>query len=76
MPVVHREFGFRFIIYVDDHTPAHVHVEGNGGSAKIAIESAALVWSRGLGGRDVNRAVDIVRRERAAFGNAWKTVHG
>ena len=43
MPVIHREVGLRFIIYVDDHAPPHVHVEGKGGSAKIAIENASLI---------------------------------
>lgn len=43
MPVIFRDSGLRFIIFVDDHSPAHVHVEGKGGSAKIAIADAGLI---------------------------------
>ncbi|KPF62317.1 hypothetical protein IP88_15025 [alpha proteobacterium AAP81b] len=76
MPVIHRESGLRFIIYVDEHPPAHVHVEGEGGSAKIEIEPVTLIWSRNLKRRDVNRAVDIVRRNSVEFGIAWANIHG
>jgi hypothetical protein len=30
MVTVHREGGFRFVIYRDDHPPAHVHVIKDG----------------------------------------------
>lgn len=76
MPVIHRDGGLRFIIYVDDHAPAHLHVEGNGGSAKIALANADLIWSRGLGRRDVIRAVDVVRQEQTEFRIAWQKIHG
>ena len=76
MPVIVREAGFRVIIYLDDHPPAHVHVEGNDGSTKIAIEGAVLVWNRGLNRRDVNRAVDIVSRHHNELRTAWTNIHG
>jgi hypothetical protein len=76
VPVIYRDSGLRFITYVDDHLPAHVHVEGQGGSAKIAIDDASLVWSRNLGRRDVIRAMDVVSRLRTEFGIAWQNIHG
>lgn len=36
MVTVHREGGFRVVIFTDDHEPAHVHVYGDG-TAKIAL---------------------------------------
>lgn len=38
MVTVHREAGLRFIIFVDDHPPPHVHVVGDG---KAKIQSPA-----------------------------------
>ncbi len=76
MPVILRDAGLRFIVYVDDHPPPHVHVEGNDGSAKIAIDPPRLIWSRGLSQRDINRAVDIVEINRTEFGIAWQKIHG
>ena len=46
MPVVFRAHGLRFIIYVDDHRPPHIHVDGRG-VAKIALEpNVELIWDR------------------------------
>lgn len=39
MVTVHREAGLRFIIYSDDHKPAHVHVVGDG-NAKVDLGGA------------------------------------
>lgn len=39
MVVVHRAFGMRFIIYLDDHLPAHIHVKGDG-EAKINLTAS------------------------------------
>jgi DNA-binding phage protein len=36
MVTVLRESGLKFVIYLDDHPPAHVHVFGDG-KAKIAL---------------------------------------
>jgi hypothetical protein len=36
MVTVHRAHGFQFAIFVNDHSPPHVHVFGKGGEAKIS----------------------------------------
>jgi len=38
MVTVHRAFGYRFVIYTNDHEPAHVHVVGKGCEAKISCQ--------------------------------------
>jgi uncharacterized protein DUF2442/uncharacterized protein DUF4160 len=32
MVTVHRAYGFRFVIFANDHSPPHVHVFGQGGA--------------------------------------------
>ncbi len=76
MPVVFRERGLNFVVYVDDHPPPHVHVIGDG-VAKIDLEPAvALVHCRGLSKADVRRALDVVESHRPAMLEAWKRIHG
>ena len=77
MPTILRVHGMRFVIYVEDHRPAHVHVIGNG-TAKIAFEkaTASLEYNRGMSKRDINRALDVVERNRALFTTAWNDIHG
>jgi len=51
MVTVHHAFGFRFVMFVNDHDPPHVHVFGQGGEAKIdllANGTAVLAWVRGV----------------------------
>ncbi len=76
MPTVFRYSGLRFVIYVDDHPPAHVHVEGKGGQAKIALEGPVLVWNRGFTRADIKIALDTVISQRTALLHSWTTIHG
>lgn len=55
-----REGGFRVVIYLDDHEPAHVHVIG-AGEAKINLagsgDAPELVWSVGMSRADLRKPV-------------------
>ena len=50
MPTVHRAQGFRFVIFTNDHEPAHVHAVSGEGEAKIELGATsgapALIWVR------------------------------
>jgi hypothetical protein len=51
MITVHRAYGFRFVIFPNDHRPPHVHVFGQGGEARIVLEGRngiELDWVVGL----------------------------
>ncbi|SIR07287.1 protein of unknown function [Rhizobium sp. RU20A] len=69
MITVLKAAGLRFVIFKDDHEPAHVHVFGDG-EAKINLVGAAdvtLVWARGMSRSDVRRAIQITREQRDVF---------
>jgi hypothetical protein len=55
MVVVHRAHGFRFVITTLDHEPAHVHIVGGGGQAKINL--------LGPGGRPELVSVSVKRSD-------------
>ena len=79
MVVVHREAGLRFVIYRDDHAPAHVHVWGDG-EAKIGLSDAdgspILISSDGLKAGDIRKAMRIVARMQAELVKRWREIHG
>src|SRR5271166_4693424 len=58
MVVVHRAHGFRFVIYTLDHEPAHVHIIGADGHAKVNL--------LGPGGQPELVSKTIRRSDRAA----------
>ena len=79
MVTVYREAGFRFVIFSDDHEPAHVHVVGNA-LAKVSLVGAGgspeLVYSGGFKQGDVRKFMEIIRRQRALLLKKWKDIHG
>ena len=80
LPTVHREGGFQFRIFSNDHSPPHVHAIKAGGFAKVAIGSATdppcLLETRSLKDRDIVRAVRVVEREWRKLMLAWTNIHG
>jgi hypothetical protein len=80
MPTEHREDGFRFMIYVDDHEPAHVHVFREDDEAKIQLgdtpDEVDLVKVWGMSMRDVRRALAIAERRHKKLLTAWRKHHG
>jgi hypothetical protein len=70
-----REGGMRFVIYLDDHEPAHVHVYGDG-EARIDLINLRVLSARGMSKRDVARALTLVGLNREYFLKRWMDIHG
>ena len=79
MVTILREGGFRVVIYLQDHEPAHVHVIGDG-EAKINLIGSSgepeLVWAVGLSRADLRKAMRIVAEARAELLARWEEIHG
>jgi hypothetical protein len=78
MVTVLRSDGFRVVIYINDHLPAHVHVFGNG-EAKINLvgeDGPSLVWADNMTRGEVRRSMRIVAEQRAFLLQRWRDIHG
>jgi hypothetical protein len=79
MVVVHRAYGFRFVIYTADHEPAHVHITGPG-QARVNLLGAhgtpELVSSFGIKRGDLRRLLAEVVRQPDRFLQEWERIHG
>jgi hypothetical protein len=79
MVVVHRAHGLRFVIYLSDHEPAHVHLIG-GGEAKVDLVgpdgNPKLVWVVGISRADLRRLLVEIGERQAEFLAAWRRLHG
>ncbi len=75
MVTLMRAVGMRFVIYTDDHEPAHLHVYGDG-EARIDIVNIAAISNRGMSRRDLARALNIVEENRQMFFAKWDEIHG
>ena len=74
MVTVLREAGMRFVIYTDDHEPAHTHVYGDG-EARINILDLTVISNRGMKKRDLSVALAIVQANKRLFIEKWENIH-
>ena len=51
MPVAHREAGFRFVIYTNDHLPMHIHAFH--GEEEAVFYLGSTLWTTDEQGSDV-----------------------
>ena len=76
MPTVLRIGGLRVVIYPADHTPAHVHVIGDGCEALFVIaEPVALRENYGFPPRSLSRIRKALEAHRDDLLEAWRRIH-
>ena len=79
MVTVHRAHGFRIVVFVDDHEPAHVHVFGDG-EAKIKLNGTdgvpELISAVGMKRADLRHAMRVVKEQRVYLLERWSAIHG
>ena len=75
MPEIFRFFGFVFFFYSREHEPLHVHVEGNGGSARFVYDDNNsrfnLAESNGIKTGDLKRIARIVDDNADIIVQTW-----
>jgi len=79
MVTVHRESGFRFVIYKDDHEPAHVHVIKDGETIVTLAGADGQPEVRkdiGTSRADLRKLMRIVAERQDEFLAKWQEVHG
>ena len=79
MVTVHRAFGYRFVIFLNDHSPPHVHVVGHGGEAKITLagpEGFRLDWVVDISRADLRRIMAEAQRQHDHLLAEWRRIHG
>ena len=55
MVTIHRHGAFRFVIFLNDHSPPHVHAFKGNGQAKIGLDDQGVLWSEGLSSKELQQ---------------------
>lgn len=80
MPTVHRERGFRIVIWPNDHPPPHVHVFKEAGEVILLIPSEREVpeirGARRMQAADIAEAMQMVREHAQTIRQKWDEIHG
>lgn len=79
MPTVMRIGGYRVVIYLNDHRPAHVHVLGGDGSAVFPLncyrKPVELRESQGLTRIEARRICLLLEDAVQALCSEWRRYH-
>ncbi|MGP9820906.1 DUF4160 domain-containing protein [Salinarimonas sp. NSM] len=79
MPVVSRVDGYRFLIFVNDHRPAHVHAYGGGGNAVFLLNCPdgppKLRESVRLGPKQLRYLLRTISLNLAGLCDHWRQIH-
>lgn len=80
MVTVHRQDGFRLVIYLEDHEPPHVHVYAGGAEAKIGLLAQDgrpyVIRAFPMRAGDLRKAVQLVSEQQAMLIAKWREIHG
>ena len=72
MPTVLRKYGIRFHFYGSDmNEPPHVHASGQGGKAKVWLDSVEVAEQQGFKASDIRRILETVNEHRDKILEAW-----
>jgi hypothetical protein len=80
MPTIHQEDGFDFIIYPNDHPPAHIHVCKAQGEAIVILgdseEGPYVRDNFNMKKKNEKKALRITERKNEDFWEGWEKYHG
>ena len=79
MVTVHRAFGFRFVMFTNDHAPPHLHVFGQSGEAKLELASGravTVIWVNFIARGGLRRLLAEARERHPLLLDAWRMIHG
>ena len=76
MVTILKADGFRFIIFINDHEPAHVHVFGDGEAKINLVGRPELVWALKMSKTNIRRALRLTQAHQDLFLTRWRDIHG
>jgi len=75
MPTILRKDGYTFKIYLNDHTPAHVHVRKGKKEARVTLDGLEIVSNINFLSREVKRILEIIEEHQDELLAAWDEYH-
>ncbi len=75
MPTVLTIDGYRFKIYINDHTPAHVHVLKAENEARVTLVTIKIISNIGFNSRELGKIEMLVEKHQEQLLAIWDTYH-
>ncbi len=74
-PTIVRQDGYIFVIYANDHPPAHVHVKKAENDARIGLNPVEVLHNVSFNTRELSKNLDITRQHLPTLIASWNTLH-
>lgn len=74
-PVVLRKGKYEVVIYIKDHSPAHVHVQSAEKEARIALDPVEVLDNWGFNPREIRAILKLVQDYQQKLADKWKEIH-
>lgn len=77
MPTVLVVLGFRFVIYLNDHNPPHVHVKKSGCELVVELGTGRVLKNKGnlFKLTEIPKIVALVKKNEYVLKSRWKEIH-
>jgi hypothetical protein len=80
MGTILRTGGWMVMVYTHDHPPAHVHIVGPAGRAKVLLNCPegppVPIDIRGIDTSTMRRLMEVIRAEMGRLCTGWESIHG
>ncbi|MBI5959013.1 MAG: DUF4160 domain-containing protein [Chloroflexi bacterium] len=70
-PIVLRQGKFIVVIYMKDHTPAHVHVKSAEKEAKVALNPVEILENWGFNPREIRSILKMIQTYQQELLSKW-----
>jgi Domain of unknown function (DUF4160) len=74
-PVVLRQDGFQYIVFPNDHSPAHVHVRRAEKLARVKLDPVELWDYAKFNSRELSVIISVVKANQQKFLAEWDSYH-
>lgn len=74
-PTVLQQDGYTFVIYANDHPPAHVHVKRAEKDARIGLNPIEVLHNEGFNSRELSKILSIATANLTVLLEFWDKYH-
>lgn len=74
-PTVLNQDGYQVMIYLNDHTPAHVHVYKAENEARVQLDPVEIMDSEGFNTRELKAVRKLISENQEYLLEKWDEYH-
>ncbi len=74
-PTLIQDKGYRVVMYLNDHLPAHVHVKKDRNEVRVQIDPVQIMDNWGYNQREIKAILELITTHQEQLLAAWNTFY-